>query len=80
MCVCVYVYVYTELDECLSGPCLNGNCTDILNGYTCSCSEGFTGLQCEIGNMIHYNPYRAFGGPNKIVYSTHFVTRRAIFF
>ena len=27
-----------------------------------------------------YYPYRAFGGQNKIVYSTRFVTRRAIFF
>ena len=31
-------------------------------------------------NIIHYYPYRAFGGQNKIVYSTRFVTRRAIFF
>ena len=26
----------------------------------------------------NYYPYRAFGGQNKIVYSTRFVTRRAI--
>ena len=26
----------------------------------------------------YYYPYRAFGGQNKIVYSTRFVTRRAI--
>ena len=30
------------------------------------------------GNKFHYYPYRAFGGQNKIVYSTRFVTRRAI--
>ena len=29
-------------------------------------------------NTNHYYPYRAFGGQNKIVYSTCFVTRRAI--
>ena len=29
-------------------------------------------------NILYYYPYRAFGGQNKIVYSTHFVTRRAI--
>ena len=29
---------------------------------------------------MYYYPYRAFGGQNKIVYSTRFVTRRAIFF
>ena len=30
--------------------------------------------------LYNYYPYRAFGGQNKIVYSTRFVTRRAIFF
>ena len=29
-------------------------------------------------NIKYYYPYRAFGGQNKIVYSTRFVTRRAI--
>ena len=29
---------------------------------------------------IRYYPYRAFGDQNKIVYSTRFVTRRAILF
>ena len=27
---------------------------------------------------VYYYPYRAFGGQSKIVYSTRFVTRRAI--
>ena len=31
------------------------------------------------GNIFYYYPYRAFGGQNKIVYSTRFV-RRTIFF
>ena len=36
----------------------------------------------EVNNLnkkMYYYPYRAFGGQNKIVYSTRFV-RRAIFF
>ena len=32
-----------------------------------------------VSNIKHYYPYRAFGGQNKIVYSTRFV-RREIFF
>ena len=32
----------------------------------------------SLNNIQHYYPYRAFGGQNKIVYSTRFVTRRAI--
>ena len=35
--------------------------------------------QIIIRNIMYYYPYRAFGGQNKIVYSTRFV-RRAIFF
>ena len=31
-----------------------------------------------MGNNKYYYPYRAFGGQNKIMYSTRFVTRRAI--
>ena len=31
-----------------------------------------------IENNLYYYPYRAFGDQNKIVYSTRFVTRRAI--
>ena len=33
----------------------------------------------KVCNILDYYPYRAFGGQNKIVYSTRFV-RRAIFF
>ena len=32
----------------------------------------------ETANIPYYYPYRAFGGQNKIVYSTRFVTRTAI--
>ena len=38
----------------------------------------FTNISLDI-NILYYYPYRAFGGQNKIVYSTRFV-RRAIFF
>ena len=34
----------------------------------------------QLANIDYYYPYRAFGGQNTIVYSTRFVTRRAIFF
>lgn len=30
-------------------PCLNGNCTDVGENFTCSCEEGFEGERCEIG-------------------------------
>ena len=42
-------------------------------GYTIICSITFQSC-----NILDYNPYRAFGGQNRIVYSTRFVTRRAM--
>ncbi|XP_063961991.1 fibropellin-1-like isoform X1 [Lytechinus pictus] len=39
----------TDIDECDSGPCLNGGtCNDMVNGYTCSCRPGYTGVFCQI--------------------------------
>jgi hypothetical protein len=36
-----------DVDECLSEPCLNGDCIDGTNQYTCLCYPGFTGVNCE---------------------------------
>lgn len=37
-----------DVNECDSNPCgNNGKCTNLINGYTCKCSEGFTGINCE---------------------------------
>ena len=41
--------------------------------------QNLKGSQCPEYNIPYYYPYRAFGGQNKILYSTRFV-RRAIFF
>ena len=43
----------TEIDECLSLPCQNnGSCSDNINGYICSCVNGFSGDNCEIGKCV----------------------------
>lgn len=33
-----------DVDECASGPCLNGGrCQDLPNGFQCHCLDGYTG-------------------------------------
>lgn len=42
----------TDINECSSNPCLNnGICTDMINAFTCSCSIGYTGPQCQFGGF-----------------------------
>ncbi|XP_077869577.1 vitamin K-dependent protein Z-like [Saccoglossus kowalevskii] len=36
------------IDECASGPCIYGECTDLVNAYTCNCSAGYNGTNCEL--------------------------------
>ena len=46
------------MDECNSLPCQNGGqCVDKINGYDCLCEAGFTGQNCEIGNLILHNVF-----------------------
>ena len=34
-----------DIDDCLSQPCVNGRCEDLVNGYMCYCQPGYDG-QC----------------------------------
>lgn len=37
-----------DVDECSSSPCTNGGqCINGVDGFTCACPVGFTGLVCE---------------------------------
>ena len=38
----------TDIDDCGNSPCgANGNCTDGVDMYTCTCHLGYTGTNCE---------------------------------
>jgi len=39
---------FLDIDSCLAAPCQNGGqCQDGFNSYTCTCSDGFQGEQCQ---------------------------------
>ena len=43
----------TEIDECLSSPCMNNaTCIDLLDGFMCNCSANFTGDLCQVAVSI----------------------------
>lgn len=44
---------FSDFDECDSNPCQNGGtCTDHLNGYSCSCVQGFNDDDCQTGQLF----------------------------
>lgn len=42
----------SDIDECLSSPCVHGNCTNLINMFSCVCQPGFTGVKCDTGGYI----------------------------
>ena len=40
----------TDINECEPNPCVYGNCTDLINNYSCSCDPGYNGRNCSESN------------------------------
>ena len=42
-------YIFSvNIDECASQPCQNnGQCSDEINGFQCTCADGFEGELCS---------------------------------
>ena len=46
-----YCFDILELDECESDPCENGGtCEDEINAYSCGCTPGYNGTNCDTGD------------------------------
>ena len=44
-----------DIDECASYPCVHGNCTDQENAFICECSDGWTGVTCDEGQILAWS-------------------------
>ena len=45
--VLFFLNAISEINECNSNPCVNGQCSDRLNDYQCTCNRGYHGKQCN---------------------------------
>ena len=42
-----------DVDECASNPCEHGaTCNNLVDKYTCNCTEGYDGYNCQHGMYI----------------------------
>ena len=45
---------YADINECASNACQNGaTCIDLVNGYTCTCVIGYTGINCQTSTFSY---------------------------
>ncbi len=52
----MYFFLFSEINECVSNPCINGDCVDGINLYACNCNEGWTGYNCDVYEGCSSNP------------------------
>ena len=49
------LFIFSDINDCDPDPCQNGGiCNDETNGYNCNCPSGFTGDDCETGNVKNH--------------------------
>lgn len=47
------INLFEDINDCISNLCQHqSKCIDHRNGYTCSCTAGYTGEYCEMSKYI----------------------------
>ena len=60
---------FVDVDECAIAlepgvPCFNGGtCTNTLGSYRCLCKQGWTGQNCEVGEIYSVYFIKSFLSP-----------------
>ena len=50
------IIIFSEIDECLSMPCIHGTCLDDVDMFRCRCVEGYVGVTCQEGSIERRPP------------------------
>ena len=46
-------FLILDINDCMPNPCENdGNCTDGVNEYSCTCILGYSGTHCETSILL----------------------------
>ena len=62
----IFLIFLPDIDECSSNPCEHGStCNNLVNNYTCTCTPGYDGYNCQHGTYIslilkHFIKYTCF--------------------
>ena len=57
----LFSFLFPDIDDCAGGPCVMGTCEDFVNMYTCTCLAGFTGYDCESGEVYSLHQSQLIG-------------------
>ena len=66
---------FPDINECASAPCNNnGFCEELTNGFKCTCKPGYTGVNCETGNLDHFYLIAGMNDENNIMYNKFMIS------
>ena len=47
------IQLILDIDDCADAPCANdGTCFDEVNGFSCECAPGYSGIDCSDGKLL----------------------------